>query len=121
MRYLIAIVLIGLLATPAYSQFSTFNDSDGRSGTIYNFGNGFSSYQDNKGNTGTIYQYGNSGFQGYQFSGPSGPTSGIIYTYPNIVQPFNPSTSLFGAPIVPQNRQNTEQYPKSFMPYRYER
>ncbi|MSR24616.1 MAG: hypothetical protein EXR96_05950 [Nitrospiraceae bacterium] len=91
MKQLILTIFVVLaLVVPASAQFSTFNGSDGTSGTIYNFGNGFQSYQDNKGNSGTIYNYGN-GFQGYQFNGPAGPTSGSIYTYPTPtpMQPFN--------------------------------
>lgn len=116
MRYIMAIVLVGLLATPAYSQFSTFNGSDGTSGTLYNFGNGFQSYQDSNGNTGLIYQYGNSGFQGYQFNGPAGPTSGSIYTYSNTVQPFNHTAPPIGVPIVPPSRQAYGQYPNPTQP-----
>ena len=100
MKQLILTVFVVLaVAVPASAQFSTFNSSDGTSGTIYNYGNGFQSYQDNQGNSGTIYNYGN-GFQSYQFNGPSGPTSGTIYTYPGIgQQPSQPLTPV--VPLVP--------------------
>lgn len=107
MRLVMICALSLFLVMPALAQqntgtgFSTFHDNHGTSGTTYTYGNGFTGYQDSKGNSGTIYNYGN-GFQSYQFTGPSGPTSGAVYTYPPMgTAPTAPVPPIGITPMVP--------------------
>ena len=60
MRYLLLAFL--LLTVPAYGQVTIFNDSAGRTGSTWDYGNGLGSYQDSTGTIGTYQQLGRQGF-----------------------------------------------------------
>ena len=51
-----------LMTAPAYAQVTIFNDSAGRTGSTWSYGNGLGTYQDSTGTTGTFNQIGKQGF-----------------------------------------------------------
>ena len=61
MKTILALALL-LLTVPAYGQVTIFNDSAGRTGSTWSYGNGLGTYQDSTSTTGTFNQMGRQGF-----------------------------------------------------------
>jgi hypothetical protein len=105
-RLLLTGLLVAAWGIPAVTVASgpgLLQDSQGTTGTLYDFG-GVKLYQDSRGTTGTVYDFG--AVQQYQFTSPSGETqSGTIYNFggtklsPVVPLPQTPATPQY--PVLP--------------------